>query len=779
MKKTDFFRRITDPNFLVEAATEFVANAEDLHNRKARIILEYQRALFTSQSMSKREIREIFGKKVQKELVHLIEMEEKLFRRFFRHFKFLTEERNQNQIIRIAGNTKEVRAAFEMINDLSELLKGHLFRESELLLCIKRQKQNAKENNFKLVIQYFMKELVIYKKLKEPLQITESLAPIILREIDIEAGKEMAPAAREQIVRKKRVISRLLVCVYHAADKGFSSAAASFILVMALLGISFVGTAQAAPIAAKAKAQITQVQDVKGAASKSLLPAHLSWIKTFKSYFPDITNEAGQENIKGFQDKIKDYLGKAGYDVARIREIVSSGDRTVISGLVFELYQAIQYAGKGYEHVGTVWQGGANFFLGAWNTNEVDCDTLSIVVADAANQLGIPLRLYLISGHCLLSWNGDERFLIEPSMALSKDFTRLFSSLREENEKDPEKFLKHFDGILKWLDRQYNPKSIFNDFNTESNLSKQTDILMKYSLMEAIYKFVFNERNISQSLKKIDKEEKAFLAEYQRERERIGAELDDLKRKVNVYGISEGDIKKLSELQDQDFSEADQFISELLKKVPSEKRDEVNELISLIAGNLATLHALDISKKCEKDITESMKEFIDLRWSERQLTIGVRALKTHRGWKESIKHLQRMADAFNLPGYEGKQAKGRMDRMREKTKKMVEDISRFTEAMAGNLPDEEIKPVDEDFLLDTIAELLGQFKSDNLINVMAYKYLKLLAVRYGFQKTSLGLQPDLSMLLDLNSQKIGKISRIQELLLEARHNLAQIRLMQH
>ncbi|MBU1946960.1 MAG: hypothetical protein KKC54_08410, partial [Nanoarchaeota archaeon] len=143
MKKTDFFRRITDPNFLVEAATEFVANAEDLHNRKARIILEYQRALFTSQSMSKREIREIFGKKVQKELVHLIEMEEKLFRRFFRHFKFLTEERNQNQIIRIAGNTKEVRAAFEMINDLSELLKGHLFRESELLLCIKRQKQNA------------------------------------------------------------------------------------------------------------------------------------------------------------------------------------------------------------------------------------------------------------------------------------------------------------------------------------------------------------------------------------------------------------------------------------------------------------------------------------------------------------------------------------------------------------------------------------------------------------------------------------------------------------
>jgi len=234
MNRAKLFRKLMDPEFLIKAADEFISQSGEIHNRKAGIIKGYYTALYTSKDISKRKIAEIFGNKNKALLIYTIDEQEKLFKRFFRHFRFLAKEETHEAIQKLIGDTRETRIAFEVFNELKSLLEGHLFKEADLMLCLKRQKQSAKEGNFKFILLYFQKELKIYEQLKEPLRITQSLMPIIIRNIDSEIQQETAPKIKQKLVQEKRTILQLPGFL---RSVGFTKIAGSIILAVSLLGI--------------------------------------------------------------------------------------------------------------------------------------------------------------------------------------------------------------------------------------------------------------------------------------------------------------------------------------------------------------------------------------------------------------------------------------------------------------------------------------------------------------------------------------------------------------
>ena len=130
VSRIELFRKIADPRFLINAADEFVSKADILHSRKAQIVMSYREGL--NENVSRRQINKIFEDSRRNELIGIIEEEEDLFKRFFRHFRFLNNKKNQEEIFKVLGDKKRVRAAFEVIDEFSKLLEGHLFKKSNL-----------------------------------------------------------------------------------------------------------------------------------------------------------------------------------------------------------------------------------------------------------------------------------------------------------------------------------------------------------------------------------------------------------------------------------------------------------------------------------------------------------------------------------------------------------------------------------------------------------------------------------------------------------------------
>jgi len=244
VSRIELFRKIADPRFLINAADEFVSKADILHSRKAQIVMSYREGL--NENVSRRQINKIFEDSRRNELIGIIEEEEDLFKRFFRHFRFLNNKKNQEEIFKVLGDKKRVRAAFEVIDEFSKLLEGHLFKKSNLMQCLDDQKKAAKGGVYKDVITHFIKERHIYERFSEPLEIATSLTPIIQRAINLGLTQEPSEEKRAVLKEEGDVVRK----IGGLGSRSFARVAASVLVAVTLFvgSLGFVGKAEAAGV---------------------------------------------------------------------------------------------------------------------------------------------------------------------------------------------------------------------------------------------------------------------------------------------------------------------------------------------------------------------------------------------------------------------------------------------------------------------------------------------------------------------------------------------------